>query len=344
VITIGIDPHKSSHTAVALDEAGRVLGELRVVATKAMLERLLRWAERWPDRIWAVEGATGLGHLLAQQLIARHETVLDVPATLAARVRLLARGHGRKTDGIDAGSVARVAQSQSDLRRVGPEDHSGVLRLLSDRRDELTQERRTVVNRLHRLLRDLHPGGAPTELSAEAAAELLGHIRPGAVVDLERKAMARALVTDLRRIDRALVLNRTRCAAAVMASGTTLTTVFGISDVLAAKILGHAGDITRFASSDHFASYTGTAPIEISSGEVTRHRLSRSGNRSLNNALHLAARVQTMHPGAGRDHYERKLAEHKSSREALRSLKRQLAKVVYRHLVADHEHHLALAV
>jgi len=322
VITIGIDPHKSSHTAVALDEAGRVLGELRVVATKAMPERLLRWAERWPDRIWAVEGATGLGDLLAQQLIARHETVLDVPATLAAR----------------------VAQSQSDLRRVGPEDHSGVLRLLSDRRNELTQERRTVVNRLHRLLRDLHPGGVPTELSAEAAAELLGHIRPGAVVDLERKAMARALVTDLRRIDRALVLNRTRCAAAVMASGTTLTTVFGISDVLAAKILGHAGDITRFASSDHFASYTGTAPIEISSGEVTRHRLSRSGNRSLNNALHLAARVQTMHPGAGRDHYERKLAEHKSSREALRSLKRQLAKVVYRHLVADHEHHLALAV
>ena len=98
---------------------------------------------------------------------------------------------------------------------------------------------------------------------------------------------------------------------------------------------GHVGDISRFGSSDHFASYTGTAPIEVSSGEVTRHRLSRSGNRSLNNALHLAARVQIMHPGLGRDHYERKLVEHKSSREAVRSLKRQLAKVVYRHLVAD---------
>lgn len=168
-----------------------------------------------------------------------------MPATLAARARLLARGHGRKTDGIDAGSVARVAQSQSDLRRVGPEDHSGVLRLLSDRRDELAQARRTVINRLHRLLRDLHPGGAPTELSAEAAARLLGRIRPAAFVDLERKVMARALLTDLRRIDRALVENRTRCAAAVMASGTTLTSVFGISDVLAAKILGHAGDISR---------------------------------------------------------------------------------------------------
>jgi transposase len=163
------------------------------------------------------------------------------------------------------------------------------------------------------------------------------------VVDLERKAMARALVTDLRRIDRALVENRRRCAAAVATSGTSLTSIFGISDVLAAKILGHVGDISRFSSAGRFASYSGTAPIEVSSGEVTRHRLSRSGNRALNNALHLAARVQTMHPGAGRDHYERKLAEHKSSREALRSLKRQLAKVVYRHLVADRAHRLALA-
>lgn len=343
MITIGIDPHKSSHTAVALDPSGRILGELRVPASRATPERFLRWAKDWPERIWAVEGAAGLGHLLAQQLVAREETVLDVPATLAARARLLGRGHGRKTDGIDARSVATVAQSQPDLRRVGPENHSAVLRLLSDRRDELTQERRRVVNRLHRLLRDLRPGGAPTELSAARASELLGHIRPRAVVDLERKAMARALVADLRRIDRALVENRARCAAAVAASGTTLTAIFGISDVLAAKILGHVGDVSRFRSADRFASYTGTAPIEVSSGEVTRHRLSRRGNRSLNNALHLAARVQTMHPGPGRDHYDRKLVEHKSSREALRSLKRQLAKVVYRHLVADRAHRLALA-
>jgi len=343
VITIGIDPHKSSHTAVALDATGHVLGELRVAATKTTLDQLLRWAERWPDRIWAVEGATGLGHLLAQRLVASQETVLDVPATLAARVRLLARGHGRKTDGIDAASVARVAQSQPDLRHVGAEDHSSVLRLLSDRRDELTQERRRVVNRLHRLLRDLLPGGAPTELATEAAARLLNRIRPKTAVDLERKLMARALVADLRRIDRALVQNRTRCSAAVAASDTTLTTVFGISDVLAAKVLGHVGDVSRFGSADRFASYSGTAPIEVSSGEVRRHRLSRNGNRALNNALHLAARVQTMHAGPGRDHYERKLAEHKSSREALRSLKRQLAKVVYRHLVADRAHRLALA-
>ena len=144
--------------------------------------------------------------------------------------------------------------------------------------------------------------------------------------------MARQLIADVRRIDRALAENRRRCAQAVAASGSTLTDIFGISDVLAAKILGHTGDITRFASADHYASYTGTAPVEVSSGEQSRHRLSRAGNRSLNHALHMAARVQTMHPGPGRNHYQRKQAEHKTPAEALRSLKRQLAKVVYRHL------------
>jgi transposase len=307
-----------------------------VAANKTTVATLQRWARHWPKRTWAIEGASGLGHLLAQQLVAEGEVVVDVPATLAARSRQLDRGHGRKTDGIDAQTVATVAQRRPDLRRVVPEDYSGVLRLLSDRRDELAAERRRVVNRLHRLLRDLHPGGAPIELSAETASRLLGRIRPKGPVDGERKRLARQLAADIRRLDRALVDNRRRCAAAVGACGTTLTSVFGISDVLAAKIIGHTGDIRRFASADCFASYTGTAPVEVSSGEVTRHRLSRSGNRSLNNALHLAARVQVMHPGPGREHYERKLGEHKSSTEALRSLKRQLAKVVYRHLVADH--------
>ena len=213
MITIGIDPHKASHTAVALDGGGRVLGELRCPANQATLERLLRWAKDWPERTWAVEGATGLGHYLAQQLVAREEMVLDVPATLAARARLLAPGHGRKTDGIDARSVARVAQSQPGLHAVSAEDHSAVLRLLSDRRDELTGERRRVVNRLHRLLRDLHPGGAPKRLSTTTAARLLTQIRPETAVELERKVMARALVADLRRIDRVLVENRSAYSA-----------------------------------------------------------------------------------------------------------------------------------
>ena len=338
MITIGIDPHKTSHTAVALDETGDTRGELRVLADDWMLARLRAWASDWPQRVWAIEGVAGLGRLLAQQLAAAGETVVDVPSALAARTRVLQRGHGRKTDGIDARSIAIVAQHHDELLPIGADERSGVLRLLSDRRDELTSERRRAVNRLHRLLRDLRPGGAPRQLSAQRAAQLLATIKPSGAVDIERKAMARQLIADVRRIDRALLDNRRRCAQAVAASGTTLTEVFGISEVLAAKILGHTGDITRFANADHYASYTGTAPIEVSSGEQSRHRLSRAGNRSLNHALHLAARVQTMHPGPGRTHYERKQAEHKTSTEALRSLKRQLAKVVYRHLRDDHAH------
>jgi len=336
VITIGIDPHKSSHTAVALDETGTPLGELRVLADKSTLARLRAWSADWPQRVWAIEGAGGLGRLLAQQLLGAGETVVDVPSALAARTGVLQSGHGRKTDGIDARSVALVAQHRNDLSRVAPDDHSAVLRLLSDRRDELTSERRRAVNRLHRLLRDLHPGGAPRQLSADRASRLLATIRPAGVVDIERKTMARQLLADVRRVDRALNDNRRRCAEAVATSGSSLTEIFGISEILAAKILAHTGDITRFANADHYASYTGTAPIEVSSGEQRRHRLSRAGNRSLNHALHMAARVQTMHPGPGRTHYQRKQAEHKTPAEALRSLKRQLAKVVYRHLRDDH--------
>ena len=337
VVVIGIDPHKGSHTAAALGSGGEVLAQLRVPANRAMLNRLLKWAAAWSERTWAVEGASGLGLLLAQQLVNAGEAVVDVPATLAARARLLHTGHGRKTDALDAVSVATVAMHSPSLRRVAREDHGTILRLLADRRDELTQERRRAVNRLHRLLRDLCPGGAPTDLAAEDAAALLTAIRPVTAVEHERKGMARELVADVRRLDRDLTINRKRCAEAVAASGSTLPQILGISDVLTAKILGHTGDITRFATAGHYASYTGTAPIEASSGDIRRHRLCRSGNRSLNNALHLAARVQAMHPGLGQEHYQRKLAEHKTSREALRSLKRQLAKVVYRALRADHD-------
>jgi transposase len=175
VVTIGIDPHKASHTAVALDPEGVTLGQLRVVADKSMLGRLCRWAAGWPQRVWAIEGAGGLGRLLAQQLVAAGETVIDVPSALAARARVLQSGHGRKTDGIDARNVAAVAQHRSDLQPVRADDHIAVLRLLSDRRDELTAERRRTINRLHRLLRDLRPGGAPAALRRSGRAPARRH-------------------------------------------------------------------------------------------------------------------------------------------------------------------------
>ena len=295
----------------------------------------MSWAARWPERRWGVEGARGLGQLLAQQLVAAGEHVVDVPATLSARVRTLETGHGRKTDRIDARAVALVAAQRPDLPRVTADDHCRVLRLLADRRDELTSERRRTINRLHRHLRDLIAGGAPTQLNAKEAAALLAEVRPADGVEAERKQMARDLLVDVRRLDRALAQNRRRCAAAVAASGTTLTQLAGISDVLAAKILGHIGDIGRFPSADRLASYAGTAPIEASSGDVVRHRLSRHGNRQLNHAIHLAAHVQTIRPGPGRDYYQRRRDTGNSRNEALRLLKRQLTKTIYRTLLAD---------
>src|SRR3954452_15666998 len=251
MVTIGIDPHKASHTAVALDSSGQTLGELRVDADASMLRRLHQWAAAWPQRVWAIEGAAGLGRLLAQQLLAADVRVVDVPSALAARARLLARGHGRKPDGIDARSVAVVAQHRSDLLEVAADDHTAILRLLSDRRDELTGERRRSINRLHRVLRDLHPGGAARQLPADRAAQLLRSIRPCGAIEQERKAIARQLINDVRRVDRALAETRRACHAAAAASGRSLTEILGISDGLAAKSLGHTGDITRFASPDH---------------------------------------------------------------------------------------------
>lgn len=329
------DPHKSSHTATAIAPDLTELGTIRVRATRTTMDQLLTWASEWPDRRWAIEGAHRLGHLLAQRLVAAGEHVVDVPATLAARARLLETGHGRKTDHIDARGVAVVAAQRPDLARVTADDHTKVLRLLADRRDELTRERRRTMNRLHRHLRDLIPGGAPLHLTAPKAAALLANVRPADAVEIERKQMARDLLTDARRLDKTIANNRRRCATAVASSGTSLTQITGISDVLAAKIIGHIGDITRFPSADHLAGYAGTAPIEASSGDVVRHRLSRRGNRQLNNAIHLAAHVQTIFAGPGRDYYQRRLNAGNSRTEAKRLLKRQLTKAIYRALAND---------
>ena len=344
MITIGIDPHKRTHTAVAIDEQRRKLGELEVAASARMARELSDWAQSWPSRCWAIEGSDGLGKLLAQQLIAAGETVVEVPASLAARARLLRTGHGRKTDGIDALSVAEIAAARDDLRRVVADEDTAVLRLLADRRDALCRQRRQAVNRLHRHLRDLIPGGAPTSLSAEVASAALSRLRPATPVDIERKHVARQLVGEIRRTDKQLDDNRTRTRAVVEAAPTRLPEIFGISHVLAAKILGHTGPVERFPTADAYANYSGTAPIEVSSGDTVRHRLSRSGNRHLNNALHVAAHVQRSHPGPGRDYYLRKIAEGKSKREAMRCLKRQIANRVYRQLRTDHEtaHHTLL--
>ena len=212
-----------------------------------------------------------------------------------------------------------------------------VLRLLSERRADLAAERTRTVNRLHALLRDLIPGGAKRNLSADQAAALLRGVHPVTAADAQRKQLSRELVADLRRLDVALQRNSEDIAAAVAAAGTSVTQVHGIGPVLAAKIIGHSGAIGRFPTRNHYASYCGTAPIEASSGEQRRHRLSRAGNRQLNRALHLVAVCQIRTKGPGREFYQRKLGEAKTPAEARRALKRRLCDTIYRHLVRDQQ-------
>jgi transposase len=312
VITIGIDPHKSSLTAVSLDPTGQQLGQIRLPVNQDLGPQLLNWARAWPQRQWAVEGATGLGRGVGQLLAAAGEGVVDVPAKLAARARLLDSGSARKTDVTDAASVAAVAQRNQRLRPVQAEDHTVILRLLSDRRDDLVAERTRTMNRLHVLLRDLHPGGAKRDLSTQQAAALLRQIRPLTPVDEQRKALARDLLVDVRRLDTTIKTSTKALALALENAGSTLTEIHGLGPVLAAKIVAHSGDITRFPSRHHYASYCGTAPIEASSGDLRRHRLSRAGNRQLNAAVHVVAVCQARDPGPGRDHYRRKLTEAKA--------------------------------
>jgi transposase len=335
VFIIGIDPHKGSHTAAVLDRSETVIGEFRVSADRRQRDRLLEFAADFTPRSWAIESASGLGALLAQQLVAAGETVLDVPPTLSARVRLLDGGCTDKTDPHDARAAAIVALRHTRLHRVAPVDHTAVLRLLADRHHDLTGLRTQAICRLHALLCGLIPGGASRLLSAQRAGQILRTVRPASPAEVERKRIAVDLLGDVRRFDNQLVAINERIVDAVLASGTTLRDIHGIGPLGAAIILGHTGDIARFPSSGHYARYTGSAPIAASSGPKQRHRLNPRGNRQLNRALHVAAVTQVRNDTSGRAYYRRKLDEGKTTKEALRALKRQIAKAVYRHLVTD---------
>jgi transposase len=335
MFVIGIDPHKGSHTAAVLDDTEHLVGELRVTADRSQRDQLLAFAEQFEPRTWAVEAAGGLGSLLAQQLVAAGECVVDVPPTLSARVRLLDSGRTDKTDAHDARSAAIVALRHGRLRTVRPADHSAVLRMLANRHHDLTAARTRTICRLHALLCLLIPGGLTGRLSAERAGRALRGLRPMELVDVERRRMAMDLLADVRRLDSQLEALTKRIAAAVVASETSVTEVHGVGPIGAALIVGHTGDVTRFPSSGHYARYNATAPIEASSGPKVRHRLNPRGNRQLNHALHVAAITQIAHDTPGRVYFERKIGEGKTRKEALRALKRRISDAVYRQLVAD---------
>ena len=245
-VMIGVDPHKGSHTAVVIGPAEEPLGEIRVRASAAQAGELAEWAAAWPERTWAVEGAAGLGRLLDWQLVAAGERVLDVQPKLASRVRLLQAGDTSKNDPDGALSVAVAALRSRTCRQVAAEDHPAVLKVRAERHRDLARLRNQVACRLHAVLCDLVPGGTSKEISAAQAARILGQVTPSGAAGLARAELAAEFPGDMRRLDAQLRGTRTKLAAAVRASGTTLTRVFGVGPVIAGTITGDIAGVSRF--------------------------------------------------------------------------------------------------
>jgi len=334
-VMIGIDPHKGSHTAVVINGDEAVIDEIRVRASASQVVELTEWASEYEDRSWAVESARGLGYLLSQQLVGAGERVLDVPAMMASRVRVLGSGKSQKNDPNDARSVAIAALRHPGLTVVVADDHTRVLGLLAKRHRDVARLKNKAACRLHALLGELTAGGLASEMTVNKANSLLESVQVTDEVTRQRIVIATELVDDIARFNAQMRASKKRIRTAVAASGTSLCDIRGIGPIGAAIILGSVGDINRFPTAGHFASYNATAPIDASSGNHNRHRLNPRGNRKLNHVLHIAAVSQLRYPSQGRDYYQKKLAEGKTSKEAIRALKRRISDVVYRQLQAD---------
>ena len=335
-VMIGIDPHKGSHTAFALDASETKLGQVRVRATVGQVEGLLEWAQRWPARSWAIEGAGGLGYLLAQQLLAAGERVLNVQPKLAARVRLLNTGQVNKNDPNDARSVAIAALRSPDVRTVTTEGDTAVIKLWARRHRDLSRARNRIACRLHAVLCELVPGGFAKEITAGQATHALAVITPLGASAVARLELAHELLEELRIVDEQRRATKNRITRIVAATKTSVTDIYGVGPIIAATVLGYVGDIHRFPTRDRFAAYNGTAPIEASSGNNNVHRLSRRGNRQLNHAIHMAALSQIRYPDTiGRAYYDRKIAEGMKHKSALRALKRKISDTIYARMITD---------
>ncbi|MFN3602322.1 MAG: IS110 family transposase [Dietzia sp.] len=334
-VFIGVDPHKLSATIEVVDEHETVLATGRFSTDNAGYAAMRKTVSGWPDRVWAVEGSNGAGRPLAQRLLADGEHVVDVPAKLSARARLFDTGHNRKTDAHDAHAVAVVAVRTRGLRVLSYEVELEALRMLADRREELTRTRIQTVNRLHRLLAELTPGKSKKDITTGQAKTILASVRPRDLAGKTRRRLAAEQLAELIVVEKKIKTLTKELKAMVIARGSTLMDLPGVGPVVAARIMADVGDVARFADRNRFASWTGTAPLDASSGEQIRHRLSRAGNRKMNHMLHIAAATQIRLDTPGRAYYRRKLAAGKTKMEAMRCLKRRISDAVYRQLLAD---------
>ena len=334
-VIIGVDPHKLSATIGVVDRQEKLLGSGRFTTDQAGYEAMRTYVKAWPDRLWAVEGSNGAGRPLAQRLLKAGEQVVDVPAKLSARVRLFDTGHNRKTDALDAHSIAVVAVRTKTLRVLKVDGELEALRMLTDRRETLTRRRVETVNRLQRLLAELIPGTGKRDLTALQAKTMLASVRPRDIAGKTRRQIAAEELAELIGIETRMKKATAELKTIIAGRGSHLMDIPGIGPVVAARILADVGDVSRFADRNRFASWTGTAPLDASSGENNRHRLSRAGNRRMNHMIHIAAITQIRLDTEGRTYYRRKRAEGKKSLEAIRCLKRRISDVIYRQMVAD---------
>jgi transposase len=331
MIVIGVDVHKQSVTAVAVDEAGRMLDERTVVVGS---DELLAWsAGLGEQRLWAVEDCRRLTRWLERQLLAAGERLVRVPPKLMAPERRAGRGRG-KSDAIDALAVARAALREPALS--GPraeEEPYRELKLLVDHRDAIVDERRRVHQRLRWHLYQLDPTFAVPLRMLARKSQLERVSRWLARQDQELQVrLARDLVASCRVLDRTIAELDHELEQRSVELAPALLELPGCGAITAAKLLAEIGPIERFTTDAQLARHSGVAPLEASSGRIQRHRLDRSGNRQLNAALHRIAITQArIHPGA-RAYLERKRAEGKSWREAIRCLKRLLVRVVFQTL------------
>jgi transposase len=253
-VIIGGDPHKRSATIEVVDDRGRAVG--RYGTDKTGYAAMLEAGRGYPDRLWAIEGCNGIGKHVAHRLVHDGETVVDVPAKLSAQARVFATGNGRKTDPVDAHSVAQVALRTPNLVRVEVDDDLVVLGRLVDRRDELGRARTQTINRLPKLLWELFAGGAPQYLSSHKARAMIATIKPRDIVGKTRRRLAVELIVELEAIDTKTKAVKTDLRDLVLARGSTLMDLTGIGPSGAARLLVDVGDIHRFADRDTFASRT----------------------------------------------------------------------------------------
>ncbi|MCV7431496.1 IS110 family RNA-guided transposase [Mycolicibacterium bacteremicum] len=338
MVVVGTDVHKRTHTFVAVDEVGRKLGEKVVKATTEGHHQAIAWArEQFGEQLlWGIEDCRNLSARLERDLLTAGQSVVRVAPKLMSQARASARTRG-KSDSIDALAVAHAVLRNPGLPVASHDAVSRELKLLIDRREDLVAQRTSTINRLRQRVHELDPGAEPKPAS-------LHRHKPcaalGAWLDTQHgllAELARDELTDVRRLTETINALAARIGTRVQQVAPALLALPGCGELTAAKIIAEAAGINRFRSEAAFARHTGTAPIPVWSGNTAgRVRLNRSGNRQLNAALHRIAITQLRIPGsAGQVYYRSRLARGKTTKEALRCLKRHLNRTVYRCLHAD---------